>query len=164
MSDAFKIYLDRLSGGQVEKIEETFDPIFLDVEEEKDLKFEIPIEVSGEAYITDEYLIIHLKVKTSAKMPCSICNEMISVPVFLKNFYHTQPVNELKSAIFDYSPALREAVLLELPKYVECKGGNCPERKNIAQYLKKDDEPLKDDNTYFPFADIDRGENENGST
>ena len=163
MSDAFKIYVDRLSAGQVEKIEESFDPVFLDIEEE-DLKFEVPIQVSGEAYITDEYLIIHLKVQTSAKMPCSICNEMISVSIFLKNFYHIQSLSEVKGVIFDYSLSLREAILLELPKYVECGGGTCLERKNIAQYLKKDNELPEDNHTYFPFADLDKGGNEHGST
>lgn len=149
---SFKIFIDRLKGGQTEKIDEMADPLFLSVDE-KELSFPSKIEVKGEAYLTDDHLIIRLKVKTVAKMPCAICNEMIERELKVDNFTHAQPIEEIPSAVFDYSELLREALLLDLPQYVECNKGNCPERATIAPFLRSQAKVEK--TTYFPFADMD---------
>lgn len=150
---AFKILIDRLKGGQTLKIEESLDPAVLGPNE-PELHFNQKVIVKGEAYLTDAHLIIHLKASTSALMPCAVCNEMIKTDLKVDNFYHTEPIEDIPSAVFDYSEALREALLIELPRTVECNGGKCPERGIIAPFLRA--ETRADKTTHFPFADMDK--------
>jgi hypothetical protein len=153
MLEAFKIYLDRLKGGKSQEIQGSFSPEFLEVDEDE-LKFERPINVKGEAYLTEDHLVIHLKASSAAKMPCAIFNEMIETPLVVNNFYHTEVLTDIKDAIFDLSGPLREALLIELPRTIECKGGNCPSRKLIAPFIRSE-KRVDGDATYFPFADLD---------
>ena len=150
MTEDFKIYIDRLKGGQVQKIEGSFSPSFLEVDEEE-LQFDQPVIVKGEAYLTDDHLIIHLSAATMAEMPCSVCNKMIKTPLSVGNFYHTEPLTEIPDAIYDFGLALREALLIELPRTVECNNGKCAGRETIAPYLRGE----KRTETYYPFSDID---------
>lgn len=156
MQEAFKIYLDRLKGGRTQEIRGSFSPEFFGVEEEE-LKFERPVDAKGEAYLTEDHLVIHLSASTAAKMPCAICNEMCETPLAVNNFYHTEPLAEIHDAIFDLSGPLREALLIELPKTIECKGGNCPSRKLIAPFIRSE-KRTDEGATYFPFADLDTKE------
>jgi uncharacterized metal-binding protein YceD (DUF177 family) len=144
----FKILIDRLKGGQTQKIEEMANPAFLGLDE-PELRFKTKVFVKGEVYLTDTHLIIHLKASTKASMPCAVCNEMIDVDLKVDNFYHTEPIEEIPSAVFDFSEALREAILIELPRTVECNNGNCPERASITPYMRSQDR------SSFPFADME---------
>lgn len=146
----FKILIDRLKGGQTQKIDLLADPSFLG-SDEAELKFSSKVIAIGETYLTDEHLIIHLKASTAVQMPCAVCNEMTQIQLKVDNFYHTEPIEEIKSAIFDFSDALREALLIELPRTVECNGGKCQGRATMAPYLKSHKE-----RTHFPFADMDK--------
>ncbi len=148
-----KILIDRLKSGTTLKIEEMFAPFILGPNE-TDLRFETKVKVSGETYLTDSHLIVHLKAETKVRMPCAVCNEMIAVELKADNFYHTEPIEEIKGAIFDYSEALREALLVELPKIVECREGNCPQREVLKPYLKS--ETREEKTTYIPFADMNK--------
>lgn len=146
------ILIDRLKGGQTQKIEEGLDPAFLGPDE-PELRFKAKVNVKGEAYLTDAHLIIHLKAQTQVSMPCAVCNQMIHIDLKVDDFYHTVPIEEIPSAVFNYSEALREALLIELPKTVECNGGNCPDRATITPFLRTETRTEK--TTYFPFADMD---------
>ncbi len=150
MTEEFKIYIDRLKGGLVQKIEGAFHPSFLEVNEEE-LQFEQPVAVRGEAYLTDDHLILHLSAKTFAEMPCSVCNKMIQAPLAIANFYHTEPFTEIRDAVYNFGPALREALLIEIPRTVECNQGKCTSRETIEPYMR----PETRQETYFPFADFD---------
>jgi uncharacterized metal-binding protein YceD (DUF177 family) len=145
----FNILIDRLKGGQTLKIEEKADPAFLGPDE-PELLFKTPVTVKGEAYLTDDHLILHLKATTQATMPCAVCNTMIKIELKVENFYHTEPVEEIRSAVYDFSEVLREALLIELPRTVECNGGKCPDRATIEPFLRPQDR------TNFPFADINK--------
>jgi len=149
---AFKILIDRLKGGHTQKIDEEFAPTFLGADE-PELQFRSKVKVKGEAYLTDEHLVIHLKAGTKVLMPCAVCNAMIEARLEADNFYHAQPIEEIRGAVFDYSEALREALLIELPKTVECNGGNCSGRMGLKPYLRSEDRSEK--TTYFPFAGMD---------
>lgn len=151
MLEAFKVWVDRLGEGQIQKIEGSFDPSFLEIEE-KELQFPSPVSVRGEAYLAEGHLVIRLNASTSARMPCAICNAMIDTEVKVDNFYHTEAIEEIRDPVFDYSGPLREAVLLELPHYVECCKGRCPQRAELAPYLRA---PKTDDKSHFPFAGLD---------
>jgi uncharacterized metal-binding protein YceD (DUF177 family) len=154
MSDPFKIFVDRLKKGDTQKIEELLDPGFLDINE-KDLLFPEKITVKGDAYVTDDHLIVRLKAKTKALMPCAICNEMISNELKVDDFYQAEPLEEIPSAVFDFSELLREALLLGLPKYVECNKGKCPQRAVLSPFFRTQEQEQAEKTTYFPFADIE---------
>jgi uncharacterized metal-binding protein YceD (DUF177 family) len=145
----FKILIDRLKGGQTHKIEELADPAFLGPEE-SELRFKAKVFTKGEAYLTDDHLIIHLKAATTVAMPCAVCNSMIDVDLKVDDFYHAEPIEEIRSAIFDISEALRESLLIELPRTVECNGGKCPERSTLTAFMR----PKSEDRPNFPFADM----------
>lgn len=140
-----KIYVDRLTDGHIEVIEETVSPELLDVKE-KDLQFQKPIKLSGKAYLAEDHLIIQLTIATEATMPCLICNERIQKKIAVPSFYHTEEVANIKGHIYDYAQPMREAILLELPYSIECMG-NCPKRTELKSYLEKRD-------IRFPFADL----------
>ncbi len=152
MNEPFKILIDRLKKGETQKIEEVLEPAFLALDE-KELQFPEKVIVKGDAYLTDDHLIIKLKANTAALLPCAVCNEMIRIELDVDNFYHAQPLEEIPSAIFDFSEVLREDLLIALPQYVECNQGKCPERNLLAPYLKP--QAREEKTTYFPFADMD---------
>lgn len=164
MNDFFILYIDRLKNGESETFSSDVAADFLDCSE-KELVFENPVSIKGEAYVANEHLVIHLDVATTVKMPCSICNQMIEYPLSIKNFYHTQEMEKCFSSTYDFRKALREQLLIELPQYVECKGG-CSSREEVKKYLKKDTSSTEEP-PYFPFSVLDEnneiGEN-HGST
>jgi hypothetical protein len=149
--EAFKIWIDRLKEGQTQKVNGPFPPTFLDVAEEE-LKFSFPVDVFIEAYLADVHLVIRFKAATKALMPCAICNEMVETQLKIEDFY-TEPLEEIRDAIFDCSTVFREALLSELPKYIECRSGNCPQREAITPFLKKKTKIEPD--VHFPFADLE---------
>lgn len=151
--EPFKIYLDRLQGDHVEQIEEVVPSTFLDVHE-TDLAFAPEVKMSGEAYIASDHLIIRLKVTAEATLPCSICNQAVTIPVLIQNFYHTEDLTETKSAIFDFTDPLRESILLNTPDFIECHDGICPERETLSKFLQKEDRAAAT-NQQFPFSNLD---------
>ncbi len=152
MSEFFKIYIDRLRNGETDTIKHDFPSHFLDINE-KEMQLAESVKVSGNAYLTEEHLVICLKVKTSVLMPCRICNKMIEIPVVIEKFYQTILLKEIRGAIYDYKIDLKEQILLELSHFIECKM-ECPERTNIKKYMKKE---LSSNNeeTYLPFSDLE---------
>lgn len=158
MDDAFKIYIEQLRDGRTEEIEGSHSPDFLDINEEE-LKFKRDVHFEGQAYLADDNLLIHLKIEAYATVPCSICNNPVEVKIDIPNFYHLEPLAEIKTGAFDFAVVLRDAILLEVPRFAECENGRCPERKKIAKYLREKPEPppgeLGDEEGYQPFANID---------
>jgi len=140
-----KIYVDRLTDGQTEVIEEMVSPELLEIKE-KDLQFQKPIKLSGKGYLAEDHLIIQLEITTEATMPCLICNAFIQKKITVSSFYHTEEVANIKGHIYDYTEPMREAILLELPYSVECMG-NCPKRGELKSYLNNGD-------VSFPFSDL----------
>jgi uncharacterized metal-binding protein YceD (DUF177 family) len=152
MEDRFKIYVEQLREGNVEKIKEVIPPDFLDIEDES-LRFASPVELKGEAYIADNELVLHWDIETKALIPCSICNEPVEVEVNISNFYYCEPLSEIKTGIYDFSGLLRETILLEAPLFAEC-GGNCPQRKEYDQFLTQSSGPETEEG-HKPFANLD---------
>jgi hypothetical protein len=157
MNDQFKIYIDRIKDGSLLNIQETVPPSFLDIHE-RDLSFSSPVVITGQASIAGDQLVIKLSIQTEASLPCAICNDRTPFPVAIQDFYHMEQIEDLKSPIFDFTEALREAILLTLPQFTECHGGNCPDRKEINKYLantppKGSDTPKKPD-CYYPFGNL----------
>lgn len=136
MQEVFYIYIDRLSEGGVETIDEKVDPAFLDVTD-GNLFFPEPITFQGSAYLAENHLILTLNLSTRYQTFCKICNDLILLPFSLKGLYITEEVSNIPSKIFDLQEPLRDAILLEIPLYSECEGG-CPMRKDLKNYFKQE--------------------------
>lgn len=146
-----KIYLDRIRDGQTELFQETIPSALL--LSEPDITFDETIQMSGKAYLAGDHVVLQLQAKTTAWLPCSICNKPTKVPLELSHFYHTEPIENFTSGVFDFSSLLREDLLLELPLFTECIKNQCPERATLEKYSKsanKNPSP----SVQFPFAEL----------
>ncbi len=153
MDDKYLIYLDRLRKGEKEDLTGKIPATVFEIEE-SELICKDPIEVTGEAYISDEHLILHFSASTKVTMPCSICNHMIEQNIEIKNAYQTIELTEIDGATFSSEQLIRDTLLLELPHFVECNNGNCKERPLIEPYLHKPEEE-KGDDIHYPFSGLD---------
>ena len=152
--EKLKIYIDRLKGGQILEIDETLPPDFLEIDEEE-LAFEEPVRLHGEAYLANDHLVLHLNIETSARLPCSICNDSVHTPIALKNIYLSEPLEEIKGSIFDITEEVRETILLQTPLFTECHNGKCPDRAVVNKFLRPyENEKSGPDDANFPFADL----------
>jgi len=160
--ERFRVFVEQLRDGHIEKLREAFEPLFLDVHE-KDLTFADPVHIQGEAYLADEMLVLHMDIDTYATIPCLICNEPVKVEIAIKGFYHAIPIDEIKGSVFNFQELLRETILLETPNLAECNQGKCPQRKTVQKYLKNDADGSKKSNEegYRPFADLDFDQKKN---
>jgi uncharacterized metal-binding protein YceD (DUF177 family) len=149
MMDQFKIYVEQLRDGHTEELRESFSPDFLEIRE-RDLAFHDPVDIQGEVYLADEMLILHIDIKTVARMPCIICSEPVKVEVSIPGFYHAVPLNEVKSGIYNFKELLKETVLLETPSLAECCSGKCPQRQELQKYFKKESSDEKEEKGHFP--------------
>ena len=145
MEELFKIYVERLNGGKVEYFDFEATSQFLEVQ---DLSFNGPVHVQGRAYLAEHELVIHADASVVVLLPCQICNEMTEVEVKAREIVAIYPHEEVKSGIFDMAPLIREEILLQVPQFIECSNGKCPERKNASSYMSKDDEG------YQPFKEL----------
>jgi hypothetical protein len=157
MDDDFKIYVDQLRNGHDKTIAEKLSPDFLEINE-RDLVFEKNVTLDGKAYLADQELILHWDIHAEALIACTICNAKVPVDIEIENFYHAEPLSEIKGAVFNFKELLRSTILLEVPSFAECNHGNCPKRKEIVKYLKEKPELPSDEEGnegYRPFADLD---------
>ncbi|MCF7851659.1 MAG: hypothetical protein K9M07_00280 [Simkaniaceae bacterium] len=152
VEDLFIIYIDRLKAGHDETISCTVPPDFMKIDE-NELFFPDEVTFSGKVYLTEEHLIIHIDIETTAQMPCKMCNELKRFPIQIKGHYYTHPLDEIKNGLFDLSLVIRELILLELPTYYECPQEECEGRAEAKKYLKKSDD--REGNSYHPFADLE---------
>lgn len=149
MKKDLRVSLDQLKQGHTHKIKGIFDPMILEVDE-PELRFAHPISLQGEIHLSDGHLVVHLNACTQAQMPCSICNEMTTFEINVANFRQAEPEEELPDSLeFDVGPTLREALLLEIPKSMECNSGSCPRREEISPYLASEKS-----SEHFPFKNI----------
>lgn len=144
MQSSLKIYIDRLTGEKTEIIEEMLSSDFMEFNE-KDLQFCAPICLRGKTYLAQDFLILHLSIQTEICMPCSICNEKAKKKINIPTFYHTEELVNIPSQVYDYATPLREAILLEIPSYLQCLE-NCPKQSELSNYLTQgvDQFPFKD--------------------
>jgi uncharacterized metal-binding protein YceD (DUF177 family) len=152
MDESFRIYIDRMREGQREEIEESVDSSFLQIDEEE-LRFDKPVDVTGEAYIATDHLVLHLHAETEALVPCAICNTWVPVNIVLNELYLTEPIADIRSGIYNFGDALREEILLAVPQFAECNDGQCKNRKDIEKYLKKPTSK-KEEEGYKPFENL----------
>ena len=146
-----KIYIDRIKEGQTETFEGTLPSSPL-LPTEPDLWFDPTVHISGKAYLAGDHVILQLSAKVVAWIPCAICNQPTATKLELADVIHTEPLTSFVSGIFDFSPVLREEILLEIPRFVECSAGKCPERAFIQKYLKSTNNTST--HAQFPFSNL----------
>lgn len=152
--DYFRIYVDQLRDGKVEKIDRLFPAEVMEMEE-SELRFNKEIHVKGEAYQSEDSLILHLTIDAIGIIPCSICNEPVEAPISVKGLYHVVSIDEIKGHIYDMREVVRENVLLNTPSFTECNGGKCSERASLGKYLKSQDSLNQEpEEGQQPFKDL----------
>ncbi len=153
MTVKLNLYIDRLKEEKVEPINEALPASVLELEE-AELQFSGKINIEGRTYLTEDFLVIDLNVNVDAHLPCAICNETLKIPIIVKKEQLTVEQESIKGAIYNYFPKVREAILLEVPSFVECEG-NCPNRSEIKNYLSEDTREKKSTkDVNFPFANL----------
>ncbi|MGM0439514.1 MAG: YceD family protein [Chlamydiota bacterium] len=150
MDDTFIIYVDRLKGGQVEKIAEKCPPAFIDLQDDE-LFFPADVVVKGQAYLAEQQLVIDIKAATTVRLPCRMCNEPVELDLEVGGIYIVQDLAHIGSGKYDFSQDLREALLLEVPSFVECHEGFCPRRQENEKYIRTEEGQSSE---YRPFADL----------
>jgi hypothetical protein len=151
--DNFNIYVDRLKDGDEEEISCTLPPQFMDIHE-AELQFKDDVIVEGHASIAQDALILQLSASTFASMCCAICNNETVVDIEIADAYFSEELASIKGGVFNYKELLRESLLLELPYIIECNNGSCPERKDMADLLSKRQGEGKEEELFYPFADL----------
>jgi len=156
MKQSVKIYIERLRGGKNEEILEKLDPAFLDISE-KEVAFKEPIEVKGEAYLAEDWLIIRLSIVAYVELQCALCCERFRYAINLEDMLHEEPLENIREATYDLLPLIRESILLEIPFYPQCGITKCNNRQEVEKFLKKDNkvsEEPKGINGHKPFQDM----------
>ncbi len=134
--DQFKIFVEQLRDGRVEKISENYESSFLDVKG-PEFSFKGNVAADGEAYIAGEELVLHLSLKAVYTLPCKVCNAPVDMELYLPNVYEVVPLTEIPHGVFSMRELLRQVILLECKDFAECNGGSCPQRSDITPYLSK---------------------------
>lgn len=160
MSHIFRVDIGALSEESSYRFHDKISSDFLDIKEEE-LVFETPITISGEAYLANDHLVIHIQAELKASMPCSICNKSAALSIEIKNHYFTKELAEIKDHYFDFSDDLRQTILLEVPSFIECEDGSCPSRKELQKFYKKI-KPEEDEEKHFPFKGLENIFNNEG--
>ncbi len=138
MHEQLKIFVDRLKGGGVYTLDEVCPTDFMDLND-PEIKVGETLSCKGEAYLAESELIVHLDISTTIFMPCAICSEAVEVPILLKGLYLNQNLDRLKNGVYDLSSAIREEILLSLPRRAECEG-SCPKREEYKKYFVSENE------------------------
>jgi uncharacterized metal-binding protein YceD (DUF177 family) len=153
MKKKLNIYVDRLQGGKSDHFEESLPPDSLQLSDDI-LTFKDPILVKGLAYLSEDFLIIQFSVDTQVWVACSLCNEELKRSIHLRDVIEEIPIDDIQGAVFDCAAVIRQAILLEIPFFVQCGGEVCKNRKSIEKYLRMTDLPKAEDDTQQPFKDL----------
>lgn len=156
MADCFTICLEQLKDGKSYPFDLDLTPSLLEIGDEE-LQFDSPIHLKASSYLAEDHIVVQAEIKGRAQLPCSVCNQPVKITFKLKNVYMTKPLSELSGGRFSFKDDLREAILLEIPSFVECNEGQCPERVEIERYLKPtslETQKGKED-SYFPFGNLE---------
>lgn len=152
MKENLTAFIDRLRSG-----EESFFDQKLSEEDlgasDGDLRFAKGASVKGKAYLAEDHLVIVLDINANPEMPCTICNDWTPVGFSIEKYYITKPLEEIPSNVYPFLEDVREAILLEMPQFAECKG-NCPSREALNNYCGRKKEGADSQEAHLPFKDL----------
>ena len=135
--EELKLYIDRLRACEYKKFSFTSTPEIMECEDEvdSDVLFEKNIDITGEATLANDHLMININIYTTVKNYCKICNEQISHELSISEKHIPFSLKTMKSGVFHLKSYVQELIFLNIPKYSECKN-LCPERSVIKKHLK----------------------------
>ena len=146
--DYLKIFIDRLQNeGEFSQSGELPASI-LDLSADEALAE--PIQYKLSAYIADDHLVMNFDASCQIKLPCKICNEFTTADIQCPKQTYLEPLNDIKKGMFEATSVIREAILLNLPPYIECEG-HYPARNDLKKYLKSENKQAE---VYQPFQDL----------
>ncbi len=155
MKEKLNVYPDRIKDGNTDEIAHELESSFMDVHE-NEMRFKDPIFIEGEAYVTDDWLIVSLSIQTQVQLICSVCNTDFSFDIDIQNMMHEEPLENIRDGSFDILPVVRDNILLAVPFYPQCGITTCLRRAEIEPYLKKET-PKEDEiqeHGHNPFKDL----------
>ena len=136
MDENLKVYIRRLKNGVDESWDNELPATFVGLEE-PELRVVSPISVNCSCYLADKELLITLKIAVELQMPCSICNKTTVQRLEVSPPLKAVPIADIPTSMYDISEDIREGIILELPRFVECNNGSCQERSQIETWLAK---------------------------
>jgi uncharacterized metal-binding protein YceD (DUF177 family) len=142
-----KIFIDRLREQGRQEVTCSLPGEWMGVHEAS-LLFQDPVQLEGEAYLADDYVVLHCNAATIAQIPCSICNEWVAQSIEVLALTQAEPIADAVKGAIDFGPTVRDALLLEVPHFLECHGGHCPQRQQLQLLLKTQS------HTNNPFKDL----------
>ncbi len=134
MQDDFLINIDQVRKSGNLSLNMSVSSDFLNIDE-SEIHFGPQVDIRGEAYVVDDRLILHLDLIVPAILVCKMCSGDAPITIDINSLYHIEEIKNLKTTIFDFSSVLRQEILLEVPRFAECRGGNCPDRETMKAYL-----------------------------
>lgn len=72
-------------------------------------------------------------------MRCCICDEKFLHQVVVKDIHHFIHCEDSKTGIFDCKQLIRQELLLECDRFLECQSSGCPQRERLSNFLNKKD-------------------------
>jgi uncharacterized metal-binding protein YceD (DUF177 family) len=157
MLNRFRIRIDGCVGEEPVFLEEILAPSLVDLPEGDECSVLSPIQVRGNIYKTDDWVILEAEVDTSIQMPCSTCNEPFEYSIHIDSWKVQENISSIKEGFWDLTEQLREAIVLEFPFLAVCGNGSCTNVDRIRPYLKSD---VKKDSaivTHRPFEKLLQG-------
>jgi len=153
MATSCSVLLDHVRDGRSVAICEDFDPVTLTLND-GELSFSNPVHVKGNCYLAEDLVVVQLDIEGSYHLPCSVCNQPVTILLILKNAYITKPLSECLGGKVHFMDDLRETILLEVSSFAECNKGHCPQRTQLAKYLKQQPQKTSED-LYYPFDGLE---------
>ncbi len=151
MKKEVPLFVKRLRDESVETISERIAPEKFDISDNEILLKE-PVIVNGEAYITDDFLLITLSISAALEIVCSFCNKKFNFNTNVEAYTIDIPVEDVRGDVLDLLPYIRELLLVEIPLYPQCGGAVCKNRKEMENFFKK--ECKEEPKTFKPFENL----------
>lgn len=137
-SDNLKLYIYRLKLPGDKEIIQYSLPADQIREPGEETLFASPISVDGSLERIDHDVWgLFLNVTTDLGVRCCVCNEVFSHHVAIKNMSHFIHYEENKSGVFDCKELIRQELLLECDRFLECQNDGCPKRGGMSDFLRK---------------------------
>jgi len=152
MDKPFCLYIDRLKEGQTELLYEQI-PAKNFHDDCEEVRFTEDVLLKGQAYVTDDYLIVDCTISTHVDVPCSVCNLPFSLPIEI-DCMHEEALEDIKGGIFDYLHMVQEEIFLEIPHFLQCGKTECQNREEIEKYIHKKQAAEEGEDEYHPFRDV----------
>lgn len=131
-----RIEKELLCGGEANCFQEALDPSVLELQEGDELSCASEVRVAGRVYRASEWFVVEGRIEAALKMPCMLCNEPFELTIVIPSWRVEVAADAVLNGTLDLTGPLREEILLEVPLFARCGGGECRNADTIRQYLR----------------------------